>query len=135
VAFGDITSLPLSSVIGGTLSTILVTSTPSGRPPALEPNTPVVHAPTLGACCQGGAMLSRFGNLRPMSGSAGPGIDHNRTPSTRCATPAGTKKPCHISTADMPPAVNLFNDMPEPAQAPTNEVMGHPTCQLSLPVG
>jgi hypothetical protein len=48
VAFDDIASLPPSCAVGGALSTSSVTSTPSGRPPALELNTPVAHAPALG---------------------------------------------------------------------------------------
>jgi hypothetical protein len=35
----------------------------------------------------------------------------------------------------MPREVNLFDDMPEHARAPTEEVMAHPTCQLSLLAG
>jgi hypothetical protein len=130
VAFGGITSLPLSCAIGGALSMSSVTSTPSGHPPALKLNMPVAHAPALGAHGRGGVPLSRFGDLRPPSGSAGPGIDLNRTPSTGCGTPAGLKNPRRMSTADMPRAVNLFNEMP----APTNEVMAHPSCQLALSV-
>jgi hypothetical protein len=49
VAFGGAASVPPPHSIGGALSTSSVTSTPSGRPPALDPNTPVVHAPALGA--------------------------------------------------------------------------------------
>jgi hypothetical protein len=45
------------------------------------------------------------------------------------------KKPRRISTADMPRAVKLFDNMPEQALVPTEEVIAHPTCQLSLPVG
>jgi hypothetical protein len=63
VAFGGVASMPPSCGIGGTLSTISVTSTPSGRPPALELNTHVVHAPALGAHGRGGVPLSRFGDL------------------------------------------------------------------------
>jgi hypothetical protein len=48
VAFDDIASLALSCAIGGALSTSSVTSTPRGRPPALEINTPVAYAPALG---------------------------------------------------------------------------------------
>jgi hypothetical protein len=107
VAFGGVASVPPLHSVGGALSTSSVTSTPRGRPPALEPNTPVAHALALGAHGQCGASLSRFGDLRPMPGLAGPGIDLNRTPSTGCATPAGSKKPHRIST------VNLFDDMPE----------------------
>jgi hypothetical protein len=47
MAFGGVASMPPSCGIGGALSTSSVTSTPSGRPPALELNTPVVHAPAL----------------------------------------------------------------------------------------
>jgi hypothetical protein len=104
----------------------------SGRPPALEPNTLVTHAPALGAHDRGGVALSRFGDLRPPLGSAGPGIDFNRTPSIGCGTPAGSKKPLRMS---MPRAVNLFDEMPDHAGAPTDEVMAHPSCQLPLPVG
>jgi hypothetical protein len=135
VAFGGGAYVTPPHSIGDALSTSSVTSTSNGRPPALEPNTDVVHAPALGTHGRGGASLSRFGDLRPTLGSAGPDINLNRTPSTGCATPAGSKKLHRISTADMPRAVNLFDDMPEHAQAPTDEVMAHLTCQLSLPVG
>jgi hypothetical protein len=127
--------LPPSSVVSSALSTSSVTSIPSGSPPALEPNTHVVHAPALGAHGRGGVALSRFGDLRSPSGSAGPGIDLNRTPSIGCGTPAGSKKPRRMSTADMPRAVKLFDEMPGHAGAPADEVMAHPTCQLPLPVG
>jgi hypothetical protein len=129
VAFGNIASLPPSSIIvGGALSTSSVTSALSGRPPALEPNTPIVHAPAPGAHDRGGVTLSRFGDLRPLSGSAGPDIDLNRTPLTGCDTPAGSKKPHRMPTADKPRAVNLFDEMPGHARAPTDEVMAHPSC-------
>jgi hypothetical protein len=49
VAFGGVASMPPSCAIGDALSTSSVTSTPSGRPPALKLNTPVAHAPALGA--------------------------------------------------------------------------------------
>jgi hypothetical protein len=88
IAFDDVVSVPPPQSIGGALSMSSVTSTPSGRPIALEPNTPVTHAPVLGAHGRGGAALFWFGDLHPTSsGSVGPGIDLNRTPSTRCATP------------------------------------------------
>jgi hypothetical protein len=64
-----------------------------------------------------------------------PAIDLNRTPSTGDTTPVGAKKPRRISTIDVPRTINLFDDMPEQARAPTKEVMAHPTCQLSLLVG
>jgi hypothetical protein len=96
---------------------------------------PVAHDPVLGAHVRGGAALSRFGDLRPPSGSTGPGINLKRTPSTGCATPVGSKKPRRMSTADMPRVVNMFDDMPDHARAPADEVMAHPTCQLPLPVG
>jgi hypothetical protein len=112
------------------LSTSSVTSTPSGRPPTLELNMPIAHAPAQGAHGRGGVPLSRFGDLCPPSGSAGLGIDLNRTTSIGCGTPIGLKKPHRMSTADMPRAVNLFDEMP----APTKEVMAHPSCQLALPV-
>jgi hypothetical protein len=79
VVFGGVASLPPSCAIGGALSMSSVTSTPSGRPPTLKLNTPVVHAPTLGAHGRCGVPLSRFGDLHPPSGSARPGIDLNRT--------------------------------------------------------
>jgi hypothetical protein len=82
VAFGGVASLPPSSIFGGALSTSSVTSTLSGHPPALEPNTPVAHAPALGAHGRGGIALSLFGDLCPPSGSAGPSINVNRTLST-----------------------------------------------------
>jgi hypothetical protein len=127
--------VPPPHSVGGALSTSSIMSTPSGRPP-MEPNTSVVHAPALGAHGRMGAVLFQFGDLRPMSsGSAGPCIDLNRTPPTGDTTPASAQKPRRISTTDMPRAVNLFDDMPEQARAPTEEVMAHPTCQLSLPVG
>jgi hypothetical protein len=135
VAFGGVTSVPPPHSVSGALSTRPITSTPSGIPPALEPNTPVAHALALGAHGRGGTSLSRFGNLNPMSGSAGSCIDLNRTPSTGCTTSTVSKKPRRISTVNMPRVVNLFDDMPEHARAPTDEVMAHPTCQLSLPVG
>jgi hypothetical protein len=65
VAFGIVTSLPPSCAIDGALSRSSVTSTPSGRPPALELNMPIVHAPALGAHGRGGVPLSQFGDLRP----------------------------------------------------------------------
>jgi hypothetical protein len=130
VAFGGVASLPPSCGVGGALSTNSVTSTPSGRPTALELNTPIVHAPALGPHGRGGVPISRFGDFRPPSASIGPGIDLNRTPSTRCGTPAGLKKPHRMSTANMPRAVNLLDEMP----VPDDEVMAHPTCQLALSV-
>jgi hypothetical protein len=130
VAFGGVASMPPSCGVGDALLTSSVTSTPSGRPPALELNTHVVHAPALGARGRGGVPLSRFGDLQPPSGSPGPGIDLNRTPSTGCGTPAGLKKPRRMSTADMPRVVNLFDEM----AAPTDEVMAHSSCQLALSV-
>jgi hypothetical protein len=63
VAFGGVASLPLPCGVGGALSTSSVTSTPSGRPPALELNTPVAHAPALGAHGRGGVPLSRFSDF------------------------------------------------------------------------
>jgi hypothetical protein len=75
----------------------------------------------------GGVPLSRFGDLRPPSGSPGLGIDLNRTPSTGCGTPAALKKPRRMCTANMTWAVNLFDEM----SAPTDEVMAHPSCQLA----
>jgi hypothetical protein len=130
-----IASLPLSSVVvGGALSTSSVTSALSGRPPVLEPNTPIAHAPALGAHGRGGVALSRFGDLRPPSGSAGPDIDLNRTPLTGCNTPAGLKKPHRMSTANKPRAVNLFDEMLGHARVPTDEVMAHPSCKFPLPV-
>jgi hypothetical protein len=128
VAFGGVASLPPSCGVGGALSTSSVTLTLSGRPPALELNTLVAHAPTLGTHGQGGVPLSRFGDFRPLSALIGPVIDLNRTPSTGCDTPAGLKKPRRMSTADMPRAVNLFDEMP----TLDNEVMAHPSCQLAL---
>jgi hypothetical protein len=116
-------------LVGGALSTSSVTSTLSGRPPALELNTPVAHAPALGAHGRGGVPLSRFGDLRPPSGFPRLGIDLNRTPSTGCGILVGLKKPRRMCTADMPRAVNLFYEM----SAPTEEVMAHPSCQLALP--
>jgi hypothetical protein len=83
VAFGSVASLPPSCGIGGALSTSSVTSTPSGLPPALELNTPVAHAPTMGAHGRGGVPLSRFGDFRPPSASTGPGINLKRTPLIR----------------------------------------------------
>jgi hypothetical protein len=71
VTFGGVASPPPSSAVGDALSTSSVTSTPSGCPPALEPNTPIAHALALGAHCRGSAVLSQFGDLRPTSGSAG----------------------------------------------------------------
>jgi hypothetical protein len=130
--FGGTASVPPPHSVSGALSTSSVMASLSGRPP-LEPNTHVAHAPTLGAHNQTGATLSRFGDLRPMSlGSAGPAIDLNRTLSTGDTTLSGAKKPRRNSTASMPRAVNLFDDMPEQAGAPNEEVMTHPTCQLSL---
>jgi hypothetical protein len=107
VAFGGVASVPLLSAIDVPLSTSSVTSTPSGRPPALDPNTPVAHAPTLGALVWGGVAFSWFGDLHLPSGSAGPDIDLNRTPSIGCTTPAGLKKPRCMSTADMPRTVKV----------------------------
>jgi hypothetical protein len=130
VAFSGVASLPPSCAVSGALSTSLVTSTPSGRPPALELNTPVVHAPALGTHGRGDVLLSRFGDLGPPSVSPGPGLDLNRTPSIGCGTPAGLKKPCRMCNVDMPRVVNLFDEMP----APTEEVMAHLSCQLALPV-
>jgi hypothetical protein len=130
VASGGVASLPPSCAVGGALSTFSVTSTPSGRPPALDLNMPVLHVPALDAHGRGGVLLSRFGDLQPPSGSAGLGIDLNHTPSTGCGTLAGLKKAHRMSTADMPRAVNLFDEM----LAPTEEVMAHPSCQLALPV-
>jgi hypothetical protein len=49
VAFTGVTSLPPACAVGGALLTSSVTSTPSDGPHALELNTPVVHAPALGA--------------------------------------------------------------------------------------
>jgi hypothetical protein len=135
VAFGSVALVPLSSAVGGALLTSSVTSTLSGRPPALEPKTPIAHAPALGAHGRGGATLSHFGDLRPSPGSTGSSTDLNRTPLTGCATPTNLKKPCCVSTADMPSAVNLFDDMPDHTRVPTDMVMTHPTCQLPLPVG
>jgi hypothetical protein len=96
---------------------------------------PVTHALALGAHGQTGVALSRVGDHRSTSGSAGHAIDLNRAPLTGGTTPTVSKKPCHISTADMPRTVNPVNDMPEHARAPTEEVMTHRTCQLSLSVG
>jgi hypothetical protein len=87
VMFGGVASVPPPQSVGGALSMSSVTSTPSGRPTAMEPNTPVAHASALGAHGRGGAALSRFGDLHPTSGSVGPGIDLNRTPLIGCATP------------------------------------------------
>jgi hypothetical protein len=81
VAFGGVASVHPSSVVEGSLSTCSVTSTSSGRPLALEPNTHVTHAPALGAHGEGAAALSRFGILRPPSGSTWLGINLNRTSS------------------------------------------------------
>jgi hypothetical protein len=128
VAFSGVASLPPSCGVGGALSTSSVTSTLSGRPPALELNTLVAHAPAMGAHGQGGVPLSRFGDFRPLSALIGPVIDLNRTPSIGCGTPAGLKKPRRMSTADMPRAVNLFDEMP----TLDNEVMAYPSCQLAL---
>jgi hypothetical protein len=58
MAFGSVASVPPSSAIRGALSTSSVTSTPSSRPPVLDPNTPVAHAPALGALSGGGVALS-----------------------------------------------------------------------------
>jgi hypothetical protein len=131
VAFDGVASLPPSCGIGGALSTSSLTSTPSGRPPALELNTSVAHAPALGAHDQGGIPLSRFGDFRPPSVSIGPDIDLKRTPSIGCGTPTGLKKPCCMSTADMPRAVNLFSKMP----APDDEVMAHPSFSIGIAGG
>jgi hypothetical protein len=87
VVFGGVASMPPSCGVSGALSTSSVTSTPSGRPPELELNTPAAHAPALGAHGRGGVPLSRFGDFRPPSASTEPGIDLNRTPSTGCGTP------------------------------------------------
>jgi hypothetical protein len=48
IAFGSTVSLPPFYSIDGALSTSLVTSTSSRRPP-LKPNTPAAAAPALGA--------------------------------------------------------------------------------------
>jgi hypothetical protein len=83
-----------------------------------------------------GGALSWFRDLHPtLSGSAGLAIDLNRTTSTGHTTPTCAKKPHCISIANMTTAVNLFDDMPEQALAPTEDVMAHPTCQFSLSVG
>jgi hypothetical protein len=135
VVFSDVATEHPPHSIGGALSMSSVTSTPSGCPP-LEPNMPVSHAPTLGAHTRMGGVLSRFCDLHPtLPGSAGPAIDLNRTTTTRHTTPACAKKPHCISTANMTTAVNLFEDMPEQAPAPIEDVMAHPTCQFSLSVG
>jgi hypothetical protein len=70
VAFGGVASMPPSCVVGGALSTSSVTSTPSSRPPVLELNMHVTHAPALGAHGWGGVPLSRFGDLLPPVGVA-----------------------------------------------------------------
>jgi hypothetical protein len=130
--FGGTASVPPPHSVSGALSTSSVMASLSGSPP-LDPNTHVAHAPALGAHDQMGAALSRFCDLRPMSsGSAGPAINLNRTPSTGDTTSSDVKKPHRNSTARMPRAVNLFDNMPEQAGAPNKEVMTHPTCQLSL---
>jgi hypothetical protein len=49
--------------------------------------------------------------------------------------PGRLEEALHMSTADMPRAVNLFDEMPDHAGAPTDVVMAHRTCQLPLPVG
>jgi hypothetical protein len=79
VAFGGATYVTPPLSIGGALSASSVTSTSSWRPPTLAPNTPVVHAHALGAHDRCSAVLSQFGDLRPTSGSAWPGINLNRT--------------------------------------------------------
>jgi hypothetical protein len=58
VAFGGIASMPPSCGVGGALSTSSVTSTPSGRPPALELNKHVSHAPAQGNAMPRRAMSS-----------------------------------------------------------------------------
>jgi hypothetical protein len=100
VAFSSAAFVPPPNSVGGTLSTSSVTSSPSRHP-------------SLGAHGRMSVALSRFGDLRPTSsGSAGPAIDLNRA-STGDTTWVGMKKPHRISSADIPRAVNLFDDMPE----------------------
>jgi hypothetical protein len=135
ITFGSASTMPPPYSVGSALSTSSVTSTPIGHSP-LEPNTPVTHAPSLGAHARTGGTLSWLGDLRPTSsGLAGLAIDLNRTSSIGDTTPTCMKKPRRISTAGMPRAVKLFDNMTEQALVPTEEVIAHPTYQLSLPVG
>jgi hypothetical protein len=44
VAFSRVAPLPPLSIVSGALLTSSITLTTRGRPPALEPNTPIAHA-------------------------------------------------------------------------------------------
>jgi hypothetical protein len=104
--------VPPPNPVAGALSTSSVMSTPSGRPP-LEPRTPGAHTPSLGAHARSGGTLFRLGVLwHTSSESVGPASNLNRTPSTCDTIPACAKKPPCISPANMPRAVNLYDEMP-----------------------
>jgi hypothetical protein len=132
VAFGGAASVPPPHSVAGASSTSSVTSTLSGRPP-LEPNTPGAHSPALGAhAMTGGALpvarlppdvvrVSRACH-RPQPDT----VDRGHHPGMRKeASPHLYKK--H--------AEGLFDNVPEQVPTPTKEVMAHPPCQSSLPVG
>jgi hypothetical protein len=77
-------------------------------------------------------MLSRLGEFWPtLSESTGYVIDLNRTLSAGDTVLACAKKPNHISPADMPKAVILFDKMPRQAPLPTDVVRSFPlvNCQ------
>jgi hypothetical protein len=66
VVFSGAISVPPPHPMACAFSTILVTSTPSGRPP-IAPRTTGMHAPSPDAHARTGDTLSRLGELRPSS--------------------------------------------------------------------